>query len=271
MKNDKIAGVVLILVGIVVYLVIFDILSFSLLQSIAAFWPLGLVFMGIALMLNSRLVASIFLVLTVLLGLAYVFGEPGDIMPAVMKVADTGIDTMTVDLVYGAGSIEISKGNEEFLLVNEIRTRGDNPILNTVRNSRHADISIEKAESWSGTDSWDIELSSDVLITNISIDYGAADLDMDLRGLAVSELHLTTGASDTEIVFDNYPTKAYISAGAADIDLRFPKDANVKMAVEGGLTSVDGIEKDGAWYKREGSGNTIEVYVTAGATSINVE
>ena len=101
-----------------------------------------------------------------------------------------------------------------------------------------AEISIKRQTEgttfWKGTKSeWEMALSPDVEYT-IDLDYGAAEMIMDLRGLKIEEIDMDMGASGNTIWFEDYPTRVTLDTGASSIKFKFPDKYGVIIEIDGG-------------------------------------
>jgi len=112
-------------------------------------------------------------------------------------------------------------------------------------------------------------------VYDLDIDFGAAELDVDLRGLLVRSLDIDTGASDSHIIFGSYPTSVEINTGASSVEFEFPSNMHVIFDYDGGASSIDldGFYKeDSIWYS-DGFDNSsldvISINIDAGASSID--
>jgi predicted membrane protein len=87
---------------------------------------------------------------------------------------------------------------------------------------------------------WDLRLNSDIPL-NLKIDSGASASILDLTELKVVELHISTGASSTEV---NLPanvdnTLVDIHSGAASLNIRVPMGVAARIKVKSGIASVN--------------------------------
>jgi len=273
-------GSMLIIIGLLFFLKNLGVLTFPTISGFATFWPVGLILVGIALILKRKWIASGIIFITIVLGILHLVqsvdfvGESREVIQTVPS--DFGVEEVTLNLAYGAGDVTIQKGSANFLMKNTAQTAdSQDPEVDYDRQGNKASISVERHGSnvWHHqNDEWDIELSEEVLYV-LDMDYGAADIEVDLRGLQVDELSVETGASNTEITFDKYPTSVTFDMGASNVDLNFPKDYPVIVRTETGLTSIDleGFKKESSVYRneyyKEGK-PAIEIEINAGASSI---
>lgn len=231
----------------------------------------------IAFILRKKLLAVIFITIILIMGGLYIAertsaGEQRDMVYQV--AASSGIESMKLSLAYGAGKLRISPGSNQYYIVNTIKTADSkDPEMNVEKTDstaiigikRHGSLAIKQRE-----ESWDIALSPDILV-DMSVDYGAADANIDLRTLKIENLSMHLGATNTELIFGTFPTKVTIEAGASTINMRFPKGYGAKVTVDGGLVEnkfPGFVEEDNTYT----NGNeTIEVKIKAGAATLSGE
>lgn len=124
-------------------------------------------------------------------------------------------------------------------------------------------------------DTWDVELSPETNF-DMNLDYGAAEMNLDLENIKVNRLEIDSGAATTNLKFGSYPTRATMKTGASTVNMKFPKDIGVMVEVEGGAVSSnfnDFIKKDKTYYSEnyDEREDNIEVSINAGASSIKGE
>jgi len=275
-------GILLIAIGLFFLLRQMGLLNFSIWEGFKTFWPLGIVLVGVALLFRMKWLALIFLGITVLLGAVYIAQSLNIDVPeprqSVQRIpADPAIDTVSLTMNFGAGEVNIEDGSRSFLLRNRIETTDtEDPTLVVEKKGSQAEILIERESVFvpfgKQKSFWDIELSPEVKIDMV-LSYGAAEATFDLSRLMVDELEIDNGATDTEIIFGNYPTKCDIDTGASSIKFEFPEDSGVVIEVDGGLVSTDFPDfskKDDKYYSDnyDEDGENIEIMIDAGASSI---
>jgi hypothetical protein len=287
------AGIVIIAIGIVFLLKVLGIWNFSVWNGFATYWPIGLILVGIALMLRMKWLALGFLLLTLFLGGVYLtqsiigmipadgnIGLVGDYRVITKEVpANVTADSVELNMGHGAGNVNINAGNSS--LVKLVASTNDIKDPEFKYTQKDSEMSVEIERNWEFTgfrkqaDNWDVELLPSAEYS-MNLDYGAASMIIDLRGLKVNNIKISNGASSTKITFGNYPTKVKIDSGASSTELKFPKEMGVIVEVEGGAVGTDllGFKKDNGRFINDAynaTGNNIEVEITAGASSVKGE
>ena len=126
---------------------------------------------------------------------------------------------------------------------------------------------------------WSLEMSREVPL-RLEIRTGANEAELDLTGMQVTELHLSTGASSTRLLLPDSAghTRARVEAGAASVSIRIPPNVGARIHSQGGLAS---ISVDTARFERLSSGlyqspdydsavNKIDLEVQAGVGAVDI-
>ena len=125
---------------------------------------------------------------------------------------------------------------------------------------------------------WTLRLSNRVPLS-LNINSGASETRVDLTDLNVSDVRVSTGASDTLVKLPAKAgfTKAEVSAGAASIRVRIPEGVAASIRASGGLAST---KIDRKRFPRsagrfqspdyEDAENKVELRVSTGVGSIDV-
>jgi hypothetical protein len=244
-----------------------------------SFIPLIALAAGLALIFKKRLIAAGLLIMLILCCGIYVAGylTIGDQREIVNQIAaGSGIERVNLDVSYGAGTLTLHSGESSHIITHTIKTAdAEDPETIAQRNGSTGSIQLRRKGSLSAgehNEKWDIALSPEIII-DAALDYGAADAFMDLSNLKVERLDVKSGATESEIIFAAFPTKALIETGASSIRLKFPKGYGASITVEGGLLSqnFEGFTKDGNTYSIGSPNSSIEVMIKAGAASLTAE
>jgi len=278
-------GTIFIIFGFLFLFKTMGILDFSIFNSMKTYWPVGLIFIGIALMLRQRLIALLLFGCLLFVGGAFIIdnaslhhGETREIIQEIVPTDE--ITTASLEISYGAGDVKISAGETGYVVRNQVNTNDlRDPEVDIDKEDNHANIEINRKSSGGNilghglSDEWDMLLDEDVAY-EINLEYGAADMKVDLRDLKVDKLNTEFGAASTEITFEDYPTITSIEAGASSITLKFPEGAGVIIDIESGLTSTnfDGFKKQNGKYYSDNyteGGENIIVDIEVGAADID--
>ena len=281
-KNSSglLTGILLIIITLIFTLKFFGILEFSVLGSLKIMLPLSLLLIGLAIIFRNRWLAASIFILMIALGIFYLTGSSQLEQREVLNEIpfEEGIDAISIGIDYGAGKIKIGAASPGYLIRHIAKTTDANdPSMEFEKNNSKAKIKIERQAGFSflkkHKDSWNIALSQNVEI-DMKLNYGAANMEIDLKKLKVKELDIDSGATSTQIAFGIYPTKANIDTGVSSLDLKFPGDIGVMIDMDTGAISIElegfrELEKN-KFYSLNYDENkeNIEVKINAGASSI---
>lgn len=167
----------------------------------------------------------------------------------------SGEDRLDVRVRYGAGELLIRRGEPGELY--RVALRYDSEIFDPVTRYQPGELEVGVERRGRGfnirnTEAGELrlQLSPDVPV-ELDLDFGAVEADLDLGGLQVASLDVETGASETEIRFDEPNGTACdrldITMGAASFVARGLGNASCeRLKVEGGVGELT-LDFDGAW------------------------
>lgn len=298
-------GLSLIAVGAVLLACTTGYLSWAVWISIFSLWPVLLISAGIDIIGKSsdrewlRALSSVVFVSALLYGAfvmpAGTWGMPwstGGAGEAFVgrEVTPPGVTEGTARIEAGATALTLKGGSELISVSGEAPVNSGGTIAVTTEGSKVAVAVGQPHETvvWVGSSPrrrLDVTLDRGLRWTSLDIAAGATKGEVDLRDMKVERLDLNAGASDTRITFGSNSIVADIQAGAAQITLRVPRSASVRLSLTGAFTSANvpsgfqrvsgnGFIGDTVW-GGEGTGGgpypTIEITVRAGVASINVQ
>jgi predicted small secreted protein len=126
---------------------------------------------------------------------------------------------------------------------------------------------------------WDIRLN-DELPTDLVVQMGAGESDLDLDSLTLKGLKLQMGAGKTKVDLTGDYAKSFdasIQGGVGAATVELPSGVGVKAKAQGGLGSInagEGLKKVGDSYVNDAYGEsdvTLNVKVQGGVGEINLE
>jgi hypothetical protein len=125
---------------------------------------------------------------------------------------------------------------------------------------------------------WEIRLN-DEMPTDLVVQLGAGESDLDLDSLALTGLKLQMGAGKTTVDLTGDYAKdfdASIQGGVGEATVMLPSGVGVKAKAEGGLGKINakGLKREGDSYVNDAYGNsgvTLSVDVQGGVGQINLE
>ncbi|GAB4319648.1 MAG: DUF5668 domain-containing protein [Bacteroidales bacterium] len=295
-------GVVLIIIGTVIFVGNFGILDISF-WSILRLWPLLFIFWGIAILpihAGMRLLLSF---IALALGIVLLTTHPGERwfwnIPVHVDVGHDDIDRSgdwfeedfdepfnatpyaLLDLDAAAGSFVVSGTTDQLF---RFRTEGN--VGNSKVSASQLDDSTTKVRF--RQDDFEVrrKLKNNVRISlnpepvwSFRADAGASELDMDLAEFKVKKIDIDGGASAIELTLGElYPeTQINIDAGAASIKIRVPESSAVEVTTETILTGRDlvGFVKIGTGHYQtpnfSDQAHKIYIHIEAAVSGITVE
>ncbi len=196
-----------------------------------------------------------------------------------------GASRLHLAVHFGAGRLHIGPGGSS---ASALEGKFEGGLDKDVdRNGTNLDVDLRVPTDdvidlipW-GTDhglDWDVKLSDAIEVT-LSVDAGASENNLDLKGLNVSKLTFKTGASDTRIRFSEQPENAVadIGLGAASAKLTIPEGVSASIEVKSGLS---GIKVDEGRFPRQGdvyqspdfgsASHRLSLHIEAGVGSIEI-
>lgn len=259
-------GMILIGIGLLFLLRNLGIIQWSPFSVLIELWPLIFIVLGINILFkNKMLIVIITWLLFFLAIITYGFffenkypSKNSAINETFTVTKEEETTEAKMDLNLGAAKIRLdSKTNH--LIYASINPKGIKSDITYKNNQKKAVIlfdSIQTSGKIVNTSLEDCQfsLNNDVL-WEIHSELGAVSGEMDFSSLKVKKLDLDIGAGDLKLLFGDaydYESDIEISAGASNINLVLPKNAGVKLKLEGlvsknPLTSL-GWEKNGDTY-----------------------
>jgi hypothetical protein len=264
-RRPLLVPLALIAVGLLLLAANLGLASAEVWRTIGQLWPLVLVLLGVELVLTGRaswgagLVLIVALVVAGALANGRPFGGPfrgsfpGPAGPFPIQGAglDQGLDgarEAEVTIRFGAGRLNMGGGAADGRLAqgsidadssdalrSNYRVRDGVGVLdvNIGRRGPGALVSDRLATQA------DLRLSRTVLIRQLNVRTGAAEVDIDLRDLQVADLEVETGASKTTVQLPSRGSvAATIQGGASSILVTVPDAMEADIRVEGGVTQV---------------------------------
>lgn len=255
-------GIFLMTLGILWALWSMGIVSWSIVNSIAVLWPLLLVVAGVNIIFKRNAIVGALtwvVFLGVLVSYSYFVEDVKykDSADNRKVVIDRRAETQKGNLKISVGGTKVTLDSDtDKMLEAEI---GDRYITYNQRSDNESsDIIFEKRHFNIGSFNTGINRFNNVFHLNkevkwnIELNTGALDGNFNMSQLAVEKLRINTGAADLKMTLGEKAsnTQVKLDAGASKIDFYVPKNAGVKVKLDGGLndTNFNGPE----WEKRDG-------------------
>jgi hypothetical protein len=209
-------------------------------------------------------------------------GRPANVPAAPAVVPLEGAGRARIEVHHGAGRLVIGGGAEPANLLDGTFAGGLQ--VQARREGDRLDVELRPQRDWGpwvvGTAglAWNLRLNPAVPLS-LKLETGGNEALVDLTGLKVEELRLSTGASSTEVLLPAGAgfTKVKVGAGVATIRLRVPEGVAAKFEFEGGLATA---HVDTSRFPRVGdeycspdyatAANKVDIEVEAGVGSVDL-
>ncbi|MHB0876759.1 MAG: LiaI-LiaF-like domain-containing protein [Anaerolineae bacterium] len=218
-------GGILILLGV---LFLLDNLGIFAVSVWSLFWPIILIGVG----------------LWVLWGV--IFGRP-IVATEQVSIPLDGATSARIRIRHGAGRLDVSGASLGAVLAEgtfqgglEYRAQPGPSGLDVDMRSRRGAFRAPFLVFTPGDSlDWRLRLNADIPL-QLDLETGASATRLDLSGLQVTELHLSTGASSTDIWMPGNAgsTRATVKSGAASVNINVPESVAARIRVQSGMASI---------------------------------
>jgi len=264
-------GLLLITLGVIFFLLNYDILSWGFWIHVADLWPLILILAGIGLLFSRRIPLSAVLLVFLLsmVGYSLVMGDkplPGQMntlfnggttetrpisvaLPPDVKKAHVNLNlgaakVSVTDLDSGVSDNQLMTGNYQGL--EQGNNSGSNKSgLTTTQSGDTLNVTLSSASVGRNSgnmkqNDFQLNLSSKVHY-DLDMSAGAINGTMDLSRLMVDNLIISTGASDFSLQFGDtgIATQGKIDSGASKLTLVIPESVGVTIRLNGVATNTN--------------------------------
>lgn len=253
MKNKVIAGVILIVIGVLLLLINLGYLSFDIFFSLFNLWPLILIAIGINIIFkNDRTVSLItwglFFVIIIIYAIFTQGASDSNIGSSlsfdniiIEKHPETKYGEL--DLEIGASKLSFDSTDQD-LLTADIRGRQVDYREDHKNNYETAIIDIEtrtfrttKAQNINSE--YNFYINEDV-IWDMNFNMGAISGELNLEDIPVRNLDLDSGAVDLTFILGNkHDLDFEIDTGASDLSFIFPRDVGLKIKMDIALSDTN--------------------------------
>ena len=288
----------LILVGVAALLWNFNVLPDRFLHAAWSLWPVALVAVGASLVLSRVRVwlgsLAFLVILTAGFGTAWGLAAAGE-GPVIHRQAiavNTGNATAArLELQVAAGTLTLdAEAPPDLLLAGELESRTTGDTYSISEAQRPGGRSVIRLNNAAGreysifpgqapSEEWTLHLTPHIP-TEIRVDAGAAEIDLDLRNLDLQRLEIKAGAADIDVVMPAAAgkTEASIEVGAASLRITVPEGVAARIVVDAGLSSIQVDEGRFAQLKGDvytspdfaRAANRLDITIEAGASHVEI-
>ncbi|TGE37758.1 hypothetical protein E4K67_13675 [Desulfosporosinus fructosivorans] len=264
-------GLLLIAIGVIFFLINYDILSWSFWFHVADLWPLILILAGIGLLFSRKIPLSAVLLVFLLsmVGYSMVMGDkplPGQMnnffhtgtteSKQINVPLPSDVKKASVDLQLGGAKVYVtaldSEVSEPQLMTGKYQGTKQNDAvgrevldLSTQQSGDTLDVTLSSTAFGRNSDpiKWsDLELNlSRKVHYDLDVAAGAINGTMDLSNLLVDNFKISTGASNFEMEFGDtgITTRGKIDSGASKLTLVIPENVGITIRLNGVATSTN--------------------------------
>jgi hypothetical protein len=283
-------GIFLLFLGVVLLLQTFNVLPWGLWETLWRFWPVLVIMIGLAILFRNFNVWLLSLLTIIILG--------GSLGIAIWQNNNIQIDITTrnysqpignleqsqVDIDFTAGQLMISDlhGTSISFFEAQAEARGDisSMDVNFNQDGKLGRLSLDSVnqQHWPTVGiSWNVDFTTKIPIA-FDIKSTASTNNLELGDLRISDFHLNTNASTSEI---NLPSPSgtmlvNIEANAAALDITIPDNAEAKVDVTTNLSTLNidnRFIKEGNYYitkNYNNASNRIELEIRSKVSTVTI-
>src|SRR5918995_2543284 len=221
---------------------------------------------------------------TALLAEACGVKQVGDLQRQSRSVDVEQARSVRADLRMGAGELNLTGGADRLMEADffynvadwkpevDYEVSGDTGELN-VKQDIIAGVPVSEARN-----EWDIHFNDEVP-TNLSVQMGAGESNLDLDSLTLTGLTLHMGSGKTTVDLTGDYAQDFdvrIQGGVGEATVLLPSEVGAQVSVEGGLgkANAEGLQKEGNSYVNDAYGDsevTLDVDIQGGVGRITIE
>ena len=188
-------------------------------------------------------------------------------------------------LTMGAGELKVG-GAADALMEGDFsyNVAAWKPQIDYEVSGEKGDLTVEQGSGDDGRlgggarNEWDLRFNDDVP-TDLVVEMGAGESDLDLDSLTLTGLDLEMGAGETTVdLTGDYAQDfdASIEGGVGEATVLVPSEVGVRVRAEGGLGKInaEGFQREGEAYVNDAYGDSdvsLDVDVRGGVGTINLE
>jgi hypothetical protein len=193
--------------------------------------------------------------------------------------------TVRAHLVIGAGELKVGGAADPLMEADFSYNVADwKPQIDYEVSGEMGDLTVEQGSGDDGRlgggarNEWDVRFSDDVP-TDLVVEMGAGESDLDLDSLTLTGLDLEMGAGETTVDLTGDYAEGFdasIEGGVGEATVLVPSKVGVRVRAEGGLGKInaEGFQREGEAYVNDAYGDSdvsLNVDVRGGVGSINLE
>ena len=231
--------------------------------------------------------AGLLVVAAVFLGACGAQGQEGvgGMQNESRSVQPDNAEAVRAHLTVGAGELKVGGAADALMEADFSYNVADwKPQIDYEVSGEKGDLTVEQGRGDDGRlgggarNEWDLRFNDDVP-TDLVVEMGAGESDLDLDSLTLTGLDLQMGAGKTTVdLTGDYAQDfdARIQGGVGEATVLVPSEVGVRVRAEGGLGKInaEGFQREGEAYVNDAYGDSdvsLNVDVQGGVGSINLE
>ena len=231
--------------------------------------------------------AVLLVVAAVLLGSCGAQGQEGvgEMRNESRSVQPEDAKTVRAHLTVGAGELKVGGAADALMEADFSYNVADwKPQIDYEVSGEKGDLTVEQGSGDDGRlgrgarNEWDLRFNDDVP-TDLVVEMGAGESDLDLDSLTLTGLDLQMGAGKTTVdLTGDYAQDfdARIQGGVGEATVLVPSEVGVRVRAKGGLGKInaEGFQREGEAYVNDAYGDSdvsLDVDVQGGVGSINLK
>lgn len=299
--HGLIPGLALLAIGLFFLGINFGWWSALAIRTIAHFWPLLFILLGLRLLIANDAIFSLLILLgvaTILVVARYapqnvrkVINNPRTSVYVDSKVVSNqhlssqlgDVKSLVFTLNLGLANVRVADlpADSKALFVADFVNTGN------IDQQSHSDNGASTVTMKQADGSWTFKGDRHATVTlprtipiNLSVKTGASQVSLDTSNLVLSALHLEAGASNSTVKLGrpSGEVAASFDTGAAHLKLQLPKDVAIEIKLNAGLFSDNftnvGLTKDGDIYKTANYDSATDKYtvtIDGGASVMSLD
>src|SRR5918997_2219511 len=211
--------------------------------------------------------------------------QVGEMQRESQSIQAQNAQSVRANLKMGAGELNLTGGADQLMGADFAYNVADwKPKVNYDVSGETGELTVRQGSDGGvrlGRDArkeWDIRFNDEVP-TNLSVQMGAGESDLDLDDLTLTALDLEMGAGRTMIdLTGDYDRDlvASIQGGVGQATVQLPSEVGVRVEAQGGLGEInaEGLQKEGEAYVNDAYGDSevsLDVDIQGGVGQINLE
>jgi hypothetical protein len=211
--------------------------------------------------------------------------EVGEMQRESRAIQAENAQSVRANLKIGAGELDLTGGADQLMEADFAYNVADwKPKVNYDVSGEEGELSVRQGSGGGvrlGGDArneWDIRLN-DELPTDLVVQMGAGESELDLDSLTLTGVSLQMGAGKTTVDLTGDYAQDFdtsIQGGVGEATVLLPSDVGVRATAEGGIGTInaEGLQREGDSYVNDLYGQsqvTLRVDVQGGVGEINLE